>query len=196
MHFPINRPMAWLLVASVATSLAACDKADKGPKTMEQAKQEATQLERPDPGEYKQTTKITKFDVPGAPPEMVAQIKKMMEGQNNNLTYCLSKADTEKGFAEMFKKGTQGECTYDRFDASANTIDAIMTCKAGEGGSAKMTMNGTVSSTGSKVNVNVEQKNDKSPMGNANIAMELETKRIGDCKPGADSGSGKAPAAG
>ena len=196
MHFPINRPMAWLLVASVATSLAACDKADKGPKTMEQAKQEATQLERPDPGEYKQTTKITKFDVPGAPPEMVAQIKKMMEGQNNNLTYCLSKADTEKGFAEMFKKGTQGECTYDRFDASANTIDAIMTCKAGEGGSAKMTMNGTVSSTGSKVNVNVEQKNDKSPMGNANIAMELETKRIGDCKPGADSGGGKAPAAG
>lgn len=187
MHFPINRPMAWLLVASVATSLAACDKADKGPKTMEQAKQEATQLERPDPGEYKQTTKITKFDVPGAPPEMVAQIKKMMEGQNNNLTYCLSKADTEKGFAEMFKKGTQGECTYDRFDASANTIDAIMTCKAGEGGSAKMTMNGTVSSTGSKVNVNVEQKNDKSPMGNANIAMELDTKRIGDCPAGGDS---------
>ena len=170
-----------MLVPVAALALSACNKPDKGPKSMEQAKAEAAELERPDPGQYKQTTKITKFEVPGAPPEMVAQIRKMMEGQGGNLEYCLSKADTEKGFAEMFKKGTQGDCTYDRFDASANTIDAIMTCKAGEGGTAKMTMNGTVSSTGSKVNVNVEQKNDKSPMGNANIAMELETKRIGDC---------------
>ncbi len=178
--------LAIMFVPLAALTLTACDKPDKGPKSMEQAKQEATQLERPDPGQYKQTTKITKFEVPGAPPQMVAQIRKMMEGQGGNLTYCLSKADTEKGFAEMFKKGAQGDCTYDRFDASANTIDAIMTCKAGAGGSAKMTMNGTVSATGSRVNVNVEQKNDKSPMGNANIAMELETTRIGDCPPGGD----------
>ena len=182
-----------MLVPLAALALAACDKADKGPKSMEQAKQEAAQLERPDPGQYRQNTKITKFEVPGAPPEMVAQIRKMMEGQGGAIEYCLSKADTEKGFAEMFKKGTQGDCTYDRFDASANTIDAVMTCKAGEGGTAKMTMNGTVSSTGSKVNVNVEQKNDKSPMGNANIAMELETKRIGDCKPGAENAPPQAP---
>ena len=182
-----------MLVPVAALALSACDKADKGPKSMEQAKSEAAQLERPDPGQYQQTTKITKFEVPGAPPEMVAQIRKMMEGQGGNLEYCLSKADTEKGFAEMFKKGTQGDCTYDRFDASANTIDAIMTCKAGEGGTAKMTMNGTVSSTGSKVNVNVEQKNDKSPMGNANIAMELETKRIGDCPASGDKAAAPKP---
>ena len=186
------RPILLLSATALLTvALAACDKPDKGPKSMDQAKQEAAQLERPDPGQYKQTTKITKFEVPGAPPQMVAQIRKMMEGQGGNLTYCLSKADTEKGFAEMFKKGTRGDCTYDRFDASANTIDAIMTCKAGAGGSARMTMNGTVSSTGSHVNVNVEQKNDKSPMGNANIAMELDTKRIGDCPAG--GGSTKVP---
>ena len=169
----------------LALSLSACNKADKGPKSMEQAKQEAAQLQRPDPGQYQQTTRITKFEVPGAPPQMVEQIRKMMEGQGGKISYCLTKADTEKGFAEMFKKGAQGDCTYDRFNASANTIDAIMSCKAGQGGLAKMTMNGTVSSTGSHVKVNVEQKNDKSPMGNANIAMELETKRIGDCPAGA-----------
>ena len=181
-----------VLLATAALALTACDKADKGPKTLEQARNEAAELERPDPGQYKQTTRIMKFEVPGAPPEMVAQIRKMMEGQGGNLEYCLTKADTEKGFGEMFKKGAQGDCTYDRFDASANTIDAIMTCKAGEGGIAKMTMAGTVSSTGSHVTVNVEQKSDKSPMGNANIAMELDTKRIGDCPAGGD----KPPAAG
>ena len=182
-----------ILATAAVLALSACDKPDKGPKSMEQAKAEAAQLERPDPGQYRQTTRITKFEVPGAPPEMVAQIRKMMEGQGSNLEYCLSKADTEKGFAEMFKKGAQGDCTYDRFDASANTIDAVMTCKAGEGGSARMTMNGTVSSTGSKVKVNVEQKNDKSPMGNANIAMELETNRIGDCPAGGDKGPAPKP---
>lgn len=187
------RPILLLSAAAMlCASLAACDQPDKGPKSMEQAKQEAAQLERPDPGQYQQTTRITKFEVPGAPPEMVAQIRKMMEGQGGNLSYCLSKADTEKGFEEMFRKGAQGDCKYDRFDASANTIDAIMTCNSGEGGSAKMTMNGTVSATGSKVTVNVEQKNDKSPMGNANIAMVLDTKRIGDCPAGGD----KSPAPG
>ena len=175
-----------ILLSTVALALAACDQPDEGPKSMEQAKAEASQLQRPDPGQYKQTTRITKFEVPGAPPEMVAQIRTMMEGQGGNLTYCLSKADTEKGFEEMFRKGAQGDCKYDRFDASANTIDAIMTCNSGEGGSAKMTMNGTVSATGSKVTVNVEQNNAKSPMGNANIAMELDTKRIGDCPAGGD----------
>ena len=127
-----------------------------------------------------------------APPQMVAQIRKMMEGQGGNLTYCLSKADTEKGFEEMFRKGAQGDCKYERFDASAHTIDASMVCNAGEGGSARMTMNGTVSATGSQVTVNVEQKNDKSPMGNADIAMELDTRRIGDCP----AGGAKSPAPG
>ena len=88
----------------------------------------------------------------------------------------------------MFKKGKQGNCKYDRFDASANTIDAVMVCDTGEGGSARMTMNGTVSATGSKVNVNVEQKNAKSPMGNATIAMEMETRRTGDCAAGGGAG--------
>jgi len=171
-----------ILLSVAALALTACDKADKGPKTLEQAKKEASQMERPQPGEYKQTTKITKFDVPGAPPQMVEQIRKMMEGQNNNVTYCLTKEESDKGFEEMFKKGREGNCKYDRFDASSNTIDAIMLCDTGQGGSARMTLNGTVSPTGSKVNVNVEQKNAKAQMGNATIAMEMETARIGDCK--------------
>jgi hypothetical protein len=166
-------------------ALAACDQADKGPKTMEEAKAEARQLQRPEPGQYRQTTKVNRFDIPGAPPEMVAQIRKMMEGQNNNVTYCLSKEDADKGFEEMFKRGREGDCTYERFDATSDSIDAIMVCSGGaQGGSARMTMNGTVARTGSKVNVEVVQKNDKAPMRNANIAMELTTTRLGDCPAG------------
>ena len=59
------------VLAVLPLALTACDSADKGPKTLEQAKKEAAKLDRPEPGQYRQSTKITKFDVPGAPPEMV-----------------------------------------------------------------------------------------------------------------------------
>jgi hypothetical protein len=174
----------------LAAGLAACDKADKGPKTLDQAKAEARQMQRPEPGQYKQITRITKFEVPGAPKEMVARIKAMMEGQGGNLTYCLTKADSDKGFEEMFKKVGEGECKYDRFDASASTIDAILVCDSGQGGTARMAMTGTVGKTGSQVTVDVDQKNARTPMGNAKIVMDLKTERLGDCP--AAGASGKA----
>jgi len=171
----------FLLAATALLALAACDSADKGPKTLDQAKAEAKQMERPEPGQYSQTTKFTKFDVPGAPPAMAEQIKGMMQDKGETTTYCLSKADSEKGFEEMFKKVGEGECKYERFDATSSSIDAVLVCETGPGGSARLAMNGTVSKTGSDVKVDVQQKNDKSPMGNANLAMEVSSKRIGDC---------------
>jgi hypothetical protein len=176
------RSMPLLAAAALLmVSVAGCSKADEGPKTAEQARAEAAQLERPEPGQYSQTTRFTRFEVPGAPKEMVEQIKTMMQGKGGSTTYCLTKADSDRGFEEMFKKVGQGECKYDRFDASANTIDAILKCDTGNGGSARLAMNGKVSKTGSQIKVDVEQKNDKGPMGNANISMEVSSKRLGDC---------------
>jgi uncharacterized lipoprotein len=58
-----------LIIPAVALlALGACDNADKGPKSMDEAKAEARQLQRPEPGQYRQTTKVTKFDIPDAPP--------------------------------------------------------------------------------------------------------------------------------
>lgn len=173
-----------LTSALACLALAACDGADKGPKTLDQAKAEAQQMERPEPGQYSQTTKFTKFDVPGAPPAMAEQIKGMMQDKGETTTYCLSKEDSEKGFEEMFKKVGEGECKYERFDASASTIDAVLVCDTGQGSNARLAMSGTVSKTGSNVKVDVEQKNSKTPMGNANLAMEVSSKRIGDCPAG------------
>ena len=162
-------------------ALAACDSADKGPKSLDQAKAEAKRLERPEPGLYQQTMKFTRFEVPGAPKEVVEQIKGMMQGAGQSTKYCLTKEDSDKGFEEMFKKVGEGDCNYERFDASASTIDAILVCTNPQGGTARLAMNGTVSKTGSAVKVDVQQKDDKTPMGNANIAMEVSSKRVGDC---------------
>jgi hypothetical protein len=175
------RATAVVLAALIPLALAGCNKADKGPKTLEQAKAEAKQLERPDPGKYKQVTKITKFDAPGAPPQVAEQMKKMMEGQGHETTYCLTKADSEKGFEEMFKKVAEGECKYDRFDATSGSIDAIMTCQAKDQGTMRLAMNGTVSPRGSHVKVDVQQTGAKNMPGNATIAMDVASERLGDC---------------
>jgi Protein of unknown function (DUF3617) len=175
------RPVTPLLMVLTLVGLAACDSADKGPKSLDQAKAEAKRLERPEPGYYQQSMKFTKFEVPGAPKEVVDQIKGMMQGAGESTNYCLTKEDSEKGFEEMFKKVGEGDCKYERFDASASTIDAILVCTNPKGGTARLAMNGTVSKTGSAVKVDVQQKDDKTPMGNANIAMEVSSKRIGDC---------------
>jgi len=172
-----------ILAATIALplALAACDKADKGPKTLEQAKEEARQLERPEPGKYKQVTRITKFEVPGAPPQMAEQMKAMMQGQGQEATFCLTKEDSDKGFEGMFKQVEQGECKYERFDATKGTIDALMVCKTGTGGTAKLAMKGKVSPRGSQVAVDVEQSGEKDAAGNARIAMEVRSERIGEC---------------
>ena len=167
-------------------ALAACgDGGDKGPKTLDQAKEEAKQLQRPEPGKYKQVTKINKFEVPGAPPEMAAQMKQMMGGQGQETTFCLTKEDSEQGFEGMFKQVAEGECRYDRFDATSGTIDALMVCKTGSGGTARLAMNGKVSKSGSQVNVDVEQSGEKQAGANAKIAMEVRSERIGECDAGA-----------
>lgn len=164
-------------------ALAGCgDSADKGPKTLKEARDEAEQLNRPEPGQYKQVTRITRFEVPGAPPEVAAQMKGMMQGQGQETTYCLTKEDSEKGFEEMFKQVSKGECRYDRFDATSGTIDAIMVCKTGTGGTARLAMKGTVSPKGSQVKVDVEQSGEKDAASNAKIVMEVSSERTGDCR--------------
>lgn len=181
MRLPRILPAIALFAALSACSDSAADRMDAKDKSMEKAKAEARELQRPEPGQYTQKMTITEFTVPGAPPEMVEQLKGMMTGQAQETSYCLTKADADKGFEEMFKKGRDGDCSYDKFDVSGGDISAVMSCKPPTGGTATMTMEGSVRPDGSEVKVKVKQEGSKQPMGNATIAMEMETKRTGDC---------------
>jgi hypothetical protein len=174
-----------LLLAATAAfavlSLSACGKSDTGPKTMDQAKEEAAKLERPKPGLYSQSMTISKFEIPGAPPEVAKAMQDAMtKGQEHQ--FCLTAEMAEKGYRDMFDKvGGNGECKYDRFDVSGGKIDAVLQCANATEGKGTITMSGTVSEEGSDVNVAVEQQGGKAPMANTKIAMHVTSKRIGDC---------------
>lgn len=178
----MTKPILYAAAAGLAVlSLSACGKSDTGPKTMDQAKQEAAKLERPKPGLYSQSMTISKFEIPGAPPEVAKAMESAMaKGQEHQ--FCLTEAMSEQGYREMFDKvGGNGECKYDRFDVSGGKIDAVLKCANATEGQGTITMSGTVSEEGSDVNVAVDQQGGKAPMANTKIAMHVVSKRIGDC---------------
>lgn len=187
----MTKPIFFAATAALAVlSLSACGKSDSGPKTMDQAKEEAAKLERPKPGLYMQSMTVSKFEIPGAPPEMAEAMKGAMSKAQEH-QFCLTAEMAEKGYRDMFDKvGGQGECKYDRFDVSGGKIDAVLQCANANEGKGTITMAGTVSEEGSDVTVSVVQQGGKAPMANAKIAMHLVSKRIGDC-PGDATGAGK-----
>lgn len=172
-------------LAALALSLAACGKKQEssGPKSMEEVKQEAAKLDRPSPGQYKQTMEIKKIDVPGMPPEAAGQMKAMME-KSQVREFCLTREDSEKGFRDMFKDmgKRDGQCTWARFDVSGGQIDAQMECQSTEGGKGVIKLAGTVSETGSDVTMDMDMSGARQPMGNMKMTMHMTTQRLGDCK--------------
>lgn len=172
---------AVLAVSTLAGCNKSGDSGSGGPKSMEQAKEEAAKLERPKPGLYKQSMTITKFEIPGAPPAAAAQMQAAMsKAQESN--FCMTAEMANQGFRDMFDKvGKNGDCKYDRFAVSGGKIDALLHCENAAQGKGTITMNGTVGEDGSDVTVAVDQQGGQTPMANAKIAMHLVSQRIGEC---------------
>ena len=58
-------------------------------------------------GQWKSTMQMTKFDVPGAPPEMQAQLKSMI-GRSQSAESCMSEAEAKKGVRDFSKSAQSG----------------------------------------------------------------------------------------
>lgn len=187
--------IAALGVMTGALVLAGCgSKDDDGnaggdavPKSAQEVKQEAAKLDTPEPGQYRQTVEITRLEVPGMPREAAEQMKSMMTARQES-TICLTRADAEKGYRDMFKGvGKGNECSYSKFDVDGGRLDAQMDCRSASEGSANqgrstMTLNGTVRRDGSDVTVDMDTTGGPAPMGSMKMTMHLTTKRLGDCK--------------
>lgn len=176
--------MISVLPVAAALLLAACgDKpGDDAAKSLEQVAKEAERIEKPEPGQYESTMKMVALDIPGLPAEQAEQMKGMMEGVSSQTqSFCLTKEEAEQGFEEMIRKSQQGECSFDRFNATANTIDAKMTCKDEEG-QATISMKGTMDATSSTMDMEMDQSNPGIPGGKVHMKMQVMSKRVGECE--------------
>ena len=114
------------------------------------------------------------MNIPGVPGNMAGMMK---EAISQKTTFCLSEADVEEGYQSALRKSQQGDCSFERFNASGGTIDAVMTCDS-EMGPMTMTINGSGTPTASDVTMEVSGKMEGSPMS---MKMRVVQKRLGDC---------------
>ncbi|EJU10842.1 hypothetical protein LH128_21810 [Sphingomonas sp. LH128] len=182
--------IAALSMMTGALVLGGCGSKDDGeqagsggaPKSAEEVKHEAAKLDTPQPGQYRQTVEITRLEVPGMPKEAAEQMKSMMAAKQES-TICLTRADAEKGYRDMFRGvGKGNECSYSKFDVDGGRLDAQMDCQSAGDGKSTMTLNGTVRRDGSDVTVDMDTTGGPAPTGSMKMTIHLTTTRLGDCK--------------
>lgn len=165
-----------------ALALAACgsgaDEDGDGTITTAEAAKETADATLPEPGLYKITVDIEEMTIPGMPAEMAEQMKQAATAQMS-IENCLTEADRVNMVKEMAPQGDQ--CTYDKYDLSGGRIDAKMTCKTPDGGTATTTMVGTVSSTGVDMVMENTQTGGATQAG-THMKMRMKNQRIGECK--------------
>lgn len=164
-----------------ALALAGCSKEPDSPKTPEQVKVEAQQLTKPEPGQYRSTVKVTNFSIPGMPAAQAERMKGLFSASGKSTEFCLSPADANKGFEEFSKRMAQGNCSYDRFSATAGTLDAKLTCQTGRGMTGTYQMHGSFSATGSQIAMKVNQSTPGMTVAGMVMEAEVTNQRIGDC---------------
>jgi hypothetical protein len=183
---PMRRIATVTLTALALVALAACNSG--GPKSEEQVKEEIAKIEKPQPGQYKSSMKVTKFEIPGLGAKEAEAFKGLMAGTAQNQTYCITKEESEQGFKEMTKQFEKGKCTYERFDATGGRLDARMTCEVGAGMTSTVEIAGTTTSEGSNMVLKINQTAKGGAGqgfgpggGSMNIEMEVSSQRVGDC---------------
>ncbi|MEL6486723.1 MAG: DUF3617 domain-containing protein [Pseudomonadota bacterium] len=136
--------------------------------------QAVDEITKPQPGKYNSDITLIDANIPGLPKQMLGVIKQRM---SRSTEICLTAEEVEEGYKQALARTQDGECTYERFNATGGTIDAVMICES-PNGPMTMTMNGTGTPTNSDVTMNVVGNMGR---GEGSMTMRVVQKRIGDC---------------
>jgi len=170
------------LPLAAACLLSACGTPEDQAQTPEQAAAAAAQLPRPEPGLYRSTVNILEFEIPGLPQQQLDHMKQAMKGvSGKSSTFCLTAQDVEEGYEEMVRKSAEGDCTFQKFQAGATTLDAKMSCKMDQGAMADIAMQGDITPALTHMVMQVDQSGGQVPGGKIHTRMEVTNERIGDC---------------
>lgn len=182
--------MTWMLMAASLPLLAACGDTkgtgdDRGAAAAAAAADELKQIE---PGEYENSISITKFEIPGLPPEMMAEVRRQMEqtmAVRNRA--CVTAEEAAGGREERMRKLVErnGDCRVESIDVDGDKIEGRMVCRSDNGANGTMTFNGTMGPTSSDMAISTEMSDPAQPGVSAKIDMRVASRRVGDCPAGA-----------
>lgn len=131
------------------------------------------------PGKWRVTTTIKEMNIPGMPPQALAQMQAQMNKPTVNET-CITKEQAEKPSAEMLAGQDNGQCRFEKFTMGSGKIDAVMHCQPQQGGGAvTMTMDGVYAPDTYTMKAAMERPGpDGSKMS---MKIENSAQRIGEC---------------
>ena len=134
------------------------------------------------PGNWKNTMQMTKFDIPGAPPE-IAQRAGAMLGKAQTQELCMSAAQAKLGVRDFSSSMQQGDCKMEDFTQGGGKMSGTMVCTGSSGfGAPEMKMDGSYAPDKVSMTLSGEVSDSKLPGGKANIEMTIVSERTGDCK--------------
>lgn len=133
-------------------------------------------------GNWKVSVGMKSIDVPGA----TAEQKKMMEGlagQMQSQEQCLSQAEADKGLEPLTEAfGQIGDCETRSFDASEGKVDGELSCQfPGQEKAVGVSITGEYGEGKFDMQIDTEMQQPQLPGGKANVILEVNGERIGDC---------------
>jgi hypothetical protein len=148
------------------------------------------------PGQWESVTTIKSIDIPGAPPQVLAQVRAQV-GQAQTTRECLTADQARDPLAQMrrmLSQGNSGNCNFTDQVFAGGTIRIRGTCNPAAGGTAQVSLEGTFTETTLEANMTM---NAQGPAGAAmpgvtsmNMAAEVRGRRVGDCAGGAAAPAG------
>jgi len=174
---------------AAALSLSACGSSEdtrEGPISPEDAAEALSNAETPRAGQYRTNVEVLEFDIPGIPKAQQEQMRAMMAGSiTAEQSYCLTEAEAENGGREMAKNLAAGDCSFNEFRASGNTLYADMVCKGADGAQGNVILEGTTTRNSSDMTMTMNQRLPGMPgEGSMNMKMHMVSERVGDCTSG------------
>ena len=129
-------------------------------------------------GQWEHTIEFTELDMPGVPAGMQDMLKQQM-GSGVTTTTCMTQEEAEKPNADFFGGEGQDNCTYEEFDRSGNKMTLRMTCDAGNGGTAKVAMDGEFGAD--SFSLSMDNTMSGGPTGDVTMKGTVSGRRLGDC---------------
>jgi hypothetical protein len=171
------------LVAAIL--LAGCgDKAGEngeGAVSHEEAAAAAAGVPAPQPGQYRTSVELLEFEIPGMTDQMKAQMRSIVGGElAKGNTSCLTPEEAAaNGPKRMAENMAEGNCTFNKFDVSGETISADMQCTGDDGLTSHVLMSGTMTQTSSDMTMTMDHAMEG--VGQVRMKMHLKSERTGDC---------------
>lgn len=157
----------------------------------------AANLPKPQPGLYRSTTRLTAYDLPRASPQEAAAMRQRFALlEPATAESCLTPQLAEDGWVAVVRSLGEGTCEVERFAADGAGMQATVACAAPGGGTSRLVMTGTASTSSSSMDIGIVQQGPAIPGGEQVISMAITSQRVGDCPAEPPVPAGVAPVAG